>query len=331
MNPHVEDERILITGGAGFIGSTLTGRLIEKNRVAIFDNFRRDALSGKPFASHKNLRTFRGDVLDTSALTECVEQVDPTIVIHCAGIAGIDTVVRSPIETMRVNLIGTAGTLDVCAGRPAIKRFLNFSTSEVFGSLAFRSAETDVARLGAAAEGRWTYAVSKLAGEHLAYAYYKERGLPVVNLRPFNVYGPGQVGEGAMREFVLRALADEDIAIHGDGNQIRAWCYVEDFIEGVLRSLVTPDILGESFNIGNARAVITILGLAETVLRVLGAKSNIVFLPARSADIELRIPSVEKARRCLGFEASVNLDVGIARTAEWFRRECQPTAVGSGG
>lgn len=331
MTPTVDGERILITGGAGFIGSTLTGRLIEENQISIFDNFRRDALTGKPFAEHENLTTFRGDVLDASALTKCVEQVDPTIVIHCAGIAGIDTVVRSPITTMQVNLIGTAGVLDACAGRPSLKRFLNFSTSEVFGSLAFRSSETDVAHLGAAAEGRWTYAVSKLAGEHLAYAYFRERGLPVVNLRPFNVYGPGQVGEGAMREFVLRALADEDIEIHGDGTQIRAWCYVEDFIEAVLRCLSTPDILGESFNIGNARAVITILGLAETVLRVLGAKSNIVFLPRRSADIELRVPSVEKARRCLDFEARVNLDVGIARTAEWFRREGQPEPVGSSG
>jgi UDP-glucose 4-epimerase len=168
-------------------------------------------------------------------------------------------------------------------------------------------------------EARWTYAVSKLAEEHLAIAYYQEQGLPVTVLRPFNVYGPGQVGEGALRTFINRALKNELLEIHGDGTQIRAWCYVDDMIDGVMLSIVHPNAVGESFNIGNQRAVVTIYGLANTVVRVLNSTSPIVFTRKDYADVELRIPAVGKARDVLGFEAKVDLDEGIERTAEYYR------------
>ncbi len=143
---------------------------------------------------------------------------------------------------------------------------------------------------GAVGEARWTYAVSKLAGEHLTHAYFKQHGLPTVTVRPFNVYGPGQTGEGALSIFVRKALKNEDILIFGDGTQIRAWCYVDDMVEGVLCALEHPNACGESFNIGNARAVTTIYGLAQAVCRVVGSSSRIVFRNQLSADIELRIP-----------------------------------------
>jgi UDP-glucose 4-epimerase len=127
------------------------------------------------------------------------------------------------------------------------------------------------------------------------------------------------VGEGALRTFVQRAIRDEPIQIHGDGTQIRAWCYVDDMVDGVLLAMVHPEALGESFNIGNARAVLTIYGLANTVVRVLESKSPIVFARKDYADVELRVPSVEKARRLLGFEAKVDLEEGICRTAEHYK------------
>jgi UDP-glucose 4-epimerase len=196
-----------------------------------------------------------------------------------------------------------------------------FSTSEVFGQLAFRSEETAPAVLGAAGEGRWTYAVSKLAEEHLAHSYYKELDLPMVVVRPFNIYGPGQIGEGAIHAFVKRALQDEDIEIHGDGTQIRAWCYVDDMVDGVLLCLTRKEAVGESFNIGNSRAVVTIFGLANTIVRVLGSRSQIRFTRRDYADVELRIPKVDKARRLLNFEARVDLEEGLKRTADWYRQQ----------
>ncbi len=315
--PELSGQRILITGGAGFIGSTLAGLLLERNEVVVLDNMSRNALQHKPYADHPNLRVLEGSVLDSRAVESAIDGAD--YVVHCAGIAGIDTVIKRPVETMRVNMVGSANVLEAAARHaPGVKRVVCFSTSEVFGQLAFRSEETSPTVLGAVGEGRWTYAVSKLAEEHLAYAYFKQEGLPTVTVRPFNVYGPGQVGEGAIRQFVMQALVDEDLVIHGDGTQIRAWCYVDDMLRGLLRALVAPAAVGESFNIGNHRAVITIYGLASTVIRVLDAKSEIRFVPRASADIELRIPQVDKARELLGFEAEVDLEEGIRRTAEYF-------------
>jgi UDP-glucose 4-epimerase len=143
--------------------------------------------------------------------------------------------------------------------------------------------------------------------------------LPTVTVRPFNVYGPGQTGEGAIQIFIKKALKNEDIFINGDGNQIRAWCYVDDFVECIMLALSDKRAVGESFNIGNARAVTTILGLAETVLRVLKSDSKIVFKDSLSADVELRIPSVEKAKKLLNFKAKIDLEEGILITAESFK------------
>ena len=127
------------------------------------------------------------------------------------------------------------------------------------------------------------------------------------------------MGEGALRTFILRALANEELVIHGDGTQIRAWCYVDDMVEGVLRTLLVDDAVGESFNIGNQRAVVTIYGLANTVTRVLGSSSEIRFGPPPvGADIDLRVPRIDKARDVLGFEAKVDLDEGIRRTADFY-------------
>src|SRR5204863_6928448 len=143
------------------------------------------------------------------------------------------------------------------------------------GSYAFRAEEAHTTSIGAVGEARWIYAVSKLAGEHMVHAYHHEFGMPTVTLRPFNVYGPGQVGEGAIHRFVVAALSDHPIEIHGDGTQIRAWCYVDDMVDGVLLAMEHPKAVGQSFNIGNSRAVVTIYGLANTIVRVLGSKSEI--------------------------------------------------------
>lgn len=315
----ITDKNIFITGGAGFIANTLIGNLIEKNKITAYDNFHRDTLSNSAYVDHKNLTIVKGDVLDTDLLTGSMSGAD--LVIHAAGIAGIDTVIKDPVKTMRVNMIGTANALEAAKINEISDRFVDFSTSEVFGSMAFRASEEQETVSGSAGEARWVYAVSKLAGEHLAHAYYKQHDVPVVTVRPFNVYGPGQTGEGAMQVFIKLALRDETIRIHGDGSQIRAWCYVDDFVDCLMLCLENPAAIGHSFNIGNARAVITILGLAQTVCRVLDSKSKIVFDPPLSADIAIRIPSVDKAEEILGFKAKVDLEEGVAITAEYFRNQ----------
>ena len=321
MIQKLANKRIFITGGAGFIGSTLIGLLVAENDVTVYDNLRRNSLAGRPYEHHSRLRLIEGDVLDQAGLQKAMEGAN--VVVHCAAVAGIDTVIKKPTQTMRINMLGTANVLEAARSLHGLERVINFSTSEVFGRSAFRADEANLTEIGAVGEARWTYAVSKLAAEHLAKAYHQEFGLPVVTLRPFNVYGPGQVGEGALRTFILRALDNQEIEIHGDGNQIRAWCYIDDFIEGLLCSMTHPRAVGESFNIGNSRAVVTIFGLAQTVVRVLGSQSNIRFTHKAYADVELRVPSVKKARELIGFEAKVDLEEGIRQTAEFYRSHRQ--------
>src|SRR6266566_3185670 len=303
-------KRILLTGGAGFIGSTLARRLVEDNEIVALDNLHRDAMSGSELAEHPNLTFLQADVLDAEAVREAA--AGATHIVHLAAIAGVDTVRESPVRTMRVNVIGTYNVLEAAlATRGSVERLVEISTSEIFGTHAYNVAEGHVSTIGSVGETRWTYAVSKLAGEHMSHAYREEHGIPVVTVRPFNVFGPGQIGGGAIRAFIEAALAGRDLTIHGDGSQIRAWCYVDDLADAILLCLEHPAAVGESFNIGNPRSAVTIYDLATRIKRLAGAPGRIVFQEMTYEDVELRIPNVDKARELLGFEAEVELDDGL--------------------
>ncbi|MBL8089772.1 MAG: NAD-dependent epimerase/dehydratase family protein [Anaerolineales bacterium] len=313
-----EGKKILITGGAGFIGATIIGRLVQKNKIVVYDNLSRNSLKDRSFHNHKNLTMINGDVLDYENLAKAMQ--DCEIIVHCAAIAGIDTVIKRPVHTMRVNMVGSANVLEAASHLSKCERVVCFSTSEVFGQYAFRVSETDNTVMGKVGEARWTYAVSKLAEEHLAISYHKEKGLPTTVVRPFNIYGPGQVGEGAMSIFIQKALKNQPIQVHGDGTQIRAWCYVDDMVNGTLLVMKHPKAIGESFNIGNQEAVVTIYGLAKMVKQALGSKSKIAFSGKSTVDVELRVPAVKKARELLGFEAKVSLEDGIKQTAKYYKK-----------
>jgi UDP-glucose 4-epimerase len=318
-------KKIVITGGAGFIGTTLARRLVEANEIVALDNLHRDALSGTELTEHPNFSFVQGDVLDADLLTSVARGA--THLVHAAAIAGVDTVIESPVRTMRVNLIGSYNALEAAlATKDTLERLIEFSTSEVFGTYAFRVDERSATTQGSVGEARWTYAVSKLASEHMAHAYYQEFGLPTVSVRPFNVFGPGQIGGGAIRAFIEAALAGRDLTIHGDGSQIRAWCYVDDMVEGLLLALEHPNAVGESFNIGNARSAVTIFDLARRIKTLSGCPGEIVFQPLHYLDVELRIPNVDKARTLLGFESKVELDEGLERTIAWYREKALTSA-----
>jgi UDP-glucose 4-epimerase len=316
----LQGKRIFVTGGAGFIATTLARTLVDGNEVVALDNLHRDALTATDLADHPSFEFHQADVLDTDAVTELARGA--THIVHCAAIAGVDTVLESPVRTMRVNVIGTYNVLEAAiATQDSVERLIDFSTSEIFGTHAYNVREGQVSTIGSVGEARWTYAVSKLAGEHMAHAYHDELRLPIVTVRPFNVFGPGQIGGGAIRAFIEAALAGDDLIVRGDGAQIRAWCYVDDMVEAVRLCLEHPRAVGQSFNVGNPRSAVTIFDLAQRVKRLTGCPGEIVFAPLEYVDVELRIPNVEKARDEIGVEAHVELDDGLARTIAWKREE----------
>lgn len=315
----IEGKRICITGGAGFIGTSIALRFVEHNEIVLFDNLHRNAIPPTGLLDRPGVTLQRGDVLDTEAVKRAVDGAD--IVIHLASIAGVDTVMREPVRTMEVSLLGTYNVLQACLAAGNVERFVDFSTSEVFGRYAYRVTEGDATALGAVGEARWTYAVSKLATEHLAHNYHKQYGLPTVAIRPFNIYGPRQVGEGAVHHFIVRALKNEELVIHNDGAQIRAWCYVDDIVDGLELAVEKDGAIGQSFNIGNPRSTITIHQLALDIVRLAGSQSPLRFVEWNFPDVELRIPNIEKARQLLDFEPKVDLEEGLGRTIGWYRSE----------
>lgn len=319
IEDRIKNKKIFITGGAGFIGTTLAKRLVANNKIVIYDNFHRNALKNTDLKSHQNIDIIEGDVLNSERLKKSIKGAN--IVIHMAAIAGIDTVIRSPVTTMKVNMLGTYNVLEATRMLKNVERFIDFSTSEVFGTYAYKSEEKDSTNLRPVGEARWVYATSKIAGEHLAHSYYKEFGVPTIAIRPFNVYGPGQVGEGAIHVFIKRAINDQTIEIHGDGDQIRSWCYIDDMVNAILLCLTKKEAVGEVFNIGNPRGTVTILSLAEKIKYLANSKSNIIHIPKGYVDVELRIPSIEKAKRILGFNPEIDLDQGIKKTIEWYKQD----------
>lgn len=314
----IKNKKVLLTGGAGFIGTRICKLLCENNEILIYDNLNRNSIKNTNLLDKTNVKLVQGNILDFNYLKSVIDGFRPNIVIHLAAVAGIDTVIKNPVTTMKVNMIGTYNILEAVKNLK-LDRFIDFSTSEVFGSYAYKVDEQHTTNLAPVGEARWTYSVSKLAGEHLTHSYYKEYGIPSVSIRPFNIYGPGQVGEGAIHQFVLKAIRNEQMQVHGDGDQIRSWCYIDDFVDGIMLCLTKEEAIGNSFNIGNPRGTITISMLAHLIKRIADSKSEIVYVPKNYVDVELRIPNIEKAQKLLGYKPKYDLALGLEKTIEWYR------------
>lgn len=318
LSKRFEDKHVLITGGAGFIGSHITERLMNKSKITLYDNLRRNSIGWLRLS--KNVHLAKGDVLDLASLKRFVKDAD--IIFHLAAIAGITAVTKSPITTMKINLIGTYNLLQAIEEtNPKIERVVLASTSEVYGKYSFLGSEVSLTSQGPVSEPRWVYATSKLAAEHLAHSYFLEKRLPVTILRYFNVYGPRQTGESAMHNFIEKALLGKPLTIFGDGLQVRSWCYVQDAVEATILASSGDQAVGKVINVGNPKTAITIASLAELIIRLTGSKSEIEYVPKDFADVELRIPDITQARKVLGYSPKVDLQEGIQRTIKWFKKK----------
>jgi nucleoside-diphosphate-sugar epimerase len=309
--------KTVITGGAGFIGTHIAERLLKTGdgEIVLVDNFRRDSLKyATSLKDNPRVKTISADVEDPKAIAAAFAGCET--VIHLAAIAGVSSYYQEPLQTLRTNILGTVNVLEQATAAGA-KRLIYFSTSEVYGRDADGVDENTPLSIGPPSESRWVYAVSKLSGENFVMRHCEKHGLPCVIIRPFNIYGPRQVGEGAISNFCRSAASGKPLIIHGDGSAIRAWCYIDDLVDAVEHVLKhRPD---ESvFNIGNPQAVETTLGLARKVAALVpGAKLE--HAEAARSEIPRRIPSIERARKSLHFEPRVSLDEGLQLTLRWFQ------------
>lgn len=315
----LKNTKILITGGAGFIGSHLTVRLCHDYQIVILDNFRRDSLSTLPeLAKHPNVKLIRGDILDKTLLSQAMKGVD--IVIHMAALAGVSTYYAEPCETLRVNLQGTMNVLEVCKNSD-VRRVIDFSTSEVYGADAYNVTEEAIHGIGPVTDLRWTYAISKLASEQLTLRYAEKYGFKAITVRPFNIYGPRQTGEGAISNFMRAVVNKKPLVIYGDGSAIRAWCYVSDCIDALETLIESDSIENGPFNIGNPREIYSTLGLARLICQVVNQDIPIIFKDVARTEIRVRVPNIAKARGLLNFEPKIDLITGLELTFNDFKQQ----------
>lgn len=316
----VSGKRVLITGGAGFIGTSLAERLADENEITVFDvQVDGNAITHTDLVSRSNVRVVEGDILDQKHVSEVVQNHD--IIIHAAAMLGVKNVMKHARDTLDVNYNGTKNVLAGAVSSGGVEKVVVFSTSEVFGDDSFDVKEDSPSSLSSVQGARWCYAVSKLASEFLTFAYGRETGLPAVVIRPFNIFGPRRIGDYVIRQFIMSALNDEPLVIYGKGTQIRSWCYITDLIDATVECLRRDEAAGHAFNIGNPLNTYTIIDLARKVIEATGSKSEITFRNPGFSDIDIRVPSIDKAQEILDFEPSVNMVEGLESSIEWWRSQ----------
>lgn len=322
---HSESMRILITGGAGYIGSHLADTLLARgHKVTVLDNLSTGKIEnisqnlGRPDFEFRN-----STILDAQVVDELVHASD--LVFHLAATVGVKNVVRKPLEGVLTNVTGTEHVLASCW--KYWKRVVLASTSEVYGKTSkFPFEEDDDRVLGATSVHRWSYSTAKAIDEHMAFAY-ADKGLPVSMVRYFNSYGPRIDARGygsVVAQFTRQALAGEPLTIHGDGKQSRCFTFISDTVEATIRAGTRPEAVGRVYNVGTTEET-TITELAQLILDVTESKSQLSHVSYEEVfgkgfeDTSRRLPSIERAKAELDWQPAVPLREGLPRTIDWCR------------
>jgi UDP-glucose 4-epimerase len=319
--------RVLITGGAGFVGSHLAEALLARgDEVHALDNLSTGSIDNiAHLKTHPRFSYTIDTVTNEPVLAELVDRSD--VVVHLAAAVGVKLIVEAPVHTIETNVHGTEVVLKLANKKK--KLVLIASTSEVYGKsvdVPFRE-DADLV-LGPSHKHRWAYACSKLIDEFLALAYWKERKLPVIIVRLFNTVGPRQTGQYGMviPNFVRQALAGQPITVFGDGSQSRSFTYVGDVVRAVVALIDEPRAVGQVFNIGNGFEI-TIGDLAERIRTLTGSRSEIVRIPYDQAyeagfeDMPRRVPDISKIKALVGYAPTVELEEILTRVIEHFRQQ----------
>ena len=324
--------RVLITGGAGFVGSHLAEALLQRgDDVFVLDNLSTGSIDNiAPLKAHPRFHYTIDSITNEPLLAEMIDTCDT--VVHLAAAVGVKLIVEAPVRTIETNVHGTEVVLKHANKKG--KLVVIFSTSEVYGkSLAVPFREDADLVMGPTPKHRWAYACSKAIDEFLALAYHRERKLPVIVVRLFNTVGPRQTGRYGMviPNFVQQALAGEPITVFGDGTQTRSFTYVGDVVDGLIRLAGEPRAVGQVFNIGNTEEV-SILELARRVRTMTESASEIVLVPYDKAydegfeDMPRRVPDLTKIHALVGYQPTLTLDDILRRVVEHTRASLQAVA-----
>ena len=319
--------RILITGGAGYIGSHLVDRLMEEgHHVFVIDNlFTGKVANIAHHLGHERFTFVNEDILHRDTMEYLVRQVD--LIYHLAAVVGVRHVINNPLKGILTNVRGTERVLEMAF--KYWRKVVIASSSEVYGkSERVPLAEGDDSILGPTAVGRWSYALAKAIDEHLAFIYH-DRGLPMVIVRYFNSYGPRLDPRGygsVVARFIGQALRGDPVTVFDDGRQTRCFTYIDDTVRGTLLAATLPQAEGLAFNIGSNRETF-ILELARLIIQLTGSRSEIRHLSYEEAfgsgfeETRRRVPDAGRAAEVLGFEAEISMEDGLQRTIDWFRQE----------
>jgi UDP-glucose 4-epimerase len=316
----------LITGGAGFIGSHLAERLLEKgDEVYVIDDFSTGKLDNiQHLLSESKFHLTVGTILNEKTVEPLVQGCDQ--IFHLAAAVGVRLIIEKPVDTIETNILGTEIVLRLA--NKYKRKVLITSTSEVYGKgnhVPFKEGDDRI--YGPTIKSRWSYATSKAVDEFLALAYFHEKKLPVVIARLFNTIGPRQTGSYGMvvPSFVQQALLGHPITVYGDGEQTRSFTYVDDVVRALLQLMEHLQAVGEVFNVGNSEEI-SINNLALLVKKIVGGDSEIVHIPYDEAfekgfeDMQRRVPDITKIKNLIRFNPTVNLEEGIRRIVEYYRR-----------
>ena len=306
--------RALITGGAGFIGSHLADRLLDRgDQVVLLDDLSTGRLSNIEHLNGRSDAEFvLGSILNTDLVDSVVSRVDA--IFHLAAAVGVNLIVEKPLESLITNIRGTETVVE--KAHKYNTRILVMSTSEIYGKNTSDSLSEDDDRiLGSPLKSRWSYSEAKAIDEILAYTYWREKGLETVIIRLFNTVGPRQTGSYGMvvPRFVGQALRHQPLTIFGEGTQTRCFCHVSDVVGGLVALSEHPEAFGKVFNLGGTEEI-SIGDLAERIIELAGSDSEVEYIPYDAAyeegfeDMVRRVPNVDRARQLVGFEPSVGLD-----------------------
>lgn len=318
--------KVLITGGAGFIGSHLADELIKSgDEVVVLDNLSTGRFENiAHLDGNKNFQFVEGTILNEALVDKWVEKCE--IVYHLAAAVGVDLVVKKPLDSLVTNIKGSEIVLDMV--HRYHKKVLITSTSEIYGkNVNGPLKEEDDRILGSPLKVRWGYSTAKAVDEMLAYIYYKEKKVPTIIVRLFNTVGPRQTGAYGMviPRFVNQALRNEAVTIYGTGKQSRCFLYVKDAVDALIKLMNNKDAIGRVFNIGSQEEI-TIENLAKKVIEIVKSKSRLVYIPYEEAyeegfeDMQRRVPDTMRVKQLIGFKPTVDLESIIKSVVEYHKR-----------